>query len=460
MVTSEYFGMGPARTGIPQAVRGLAEALARKRQKVSVVMPLYENYFTYSPKVAELTVPFDGEQLTVDVHRVKLDGDSLPDFFMLKLPIVRIVNPLFASNLPLVERRLGMFFDRAAAEFLVRFRGEFDLAHAHTGTDFFPQNIKALDAGLPVVFTLHNLEKGAEFKGSDEQDQLEAESADANEAALTWADRVITVSEQYAAELKAGKTMHTKYLSLIEKTTPKLSGIDGGLEEEFNPAGLFQTNLIPYSYSADDLTGKAQCHLYLQRRLGLTEDVNSPIMLWSQRLVESKGVDIFAGAIGNQVMKANIQVIIFGRGHPSHEMGMVHKTVSYKEKIRFIRFSPRNAYYEPLFIAGSDLVVAPSLEEPFGLLPRKAMRLGTLTWVRPVGGMTDLVRDGKNGFIVPGKDDRGSFENAMAPKFEEIFGLFQNDRPAWAAMQRRAMAADFSWDGPAEKHIQLYQQLL
>jgi len=466
MATTEYPGMGPTRTGIPQAVKGLSEALLKKGAKVGVVMPLYDEHFAFSRQIARLSVPFEGEIHQVDVHRVQLENGNHPEFYLLKLPIVKIVNPLFANNLPLVEKRLGLFFDRAAAEFLRQFSGEFDIAHAHTGVDFFAYFAKTLGVRIPVVYTLHNLEKGWNLSEFEDYGFFGGEEVDSNEVALSNASRIVTVSERYAEELRAGKTMFRKYASLLEQNASKLIGISNGIEEGFNPEELYRQQLIPHAYSAGDLSGKAQCHLHLQRLLGLPEDERIPIVLWSQRFAESKGASIFAAALPNQLIKSadapiNIQIIVFGRGNADIENWMEGKAKRFLNNIRFIRYNRRNAPYEPLFIAGSDLVVAPSLEEPYGILPRKAARMGTLPWVSRVGGMADLVQDGVNGFVIPEAVEGKSVERLMDEKFTEIYRIFREDRPAWEAMQRRAMeAAAFSWDEPAEKYLEVYRQLL
>jgi starch synthase len=260
--------------------------------------------------------------------------------------------------------------------------------------------------------------------------------------------------------------MHRKYIPVLEQNASKLTGISNGIEDGFTPEGLHRQQFIPHTYSAGDLSGKAQCHLHLQRLLGLPEDINIPIVLWSQRFAESKGASVFAAALPNQLIKRtdkpiNIQIIVFGRGNADIENWMEGKAQRFPNNIRFIRYNRRNALYEPLFIAGSDLVVAPSLEEPYGFLPRKAARLGTLSWVSRVGGMADLVQDGVNGFVIPEAAEGKSVEYQMDEKFGEIYRIFKEDRPAWEAMQRRAMeAAAFSWDEPAEKYFGLYQELL
>jgi starch synthase len=466
MIATEYSGMGPIKTGIPQAVRGLSEALVKKGHRVSVVMPMYEEYFSFCRKVDRVSVPFEGEQFDVDVYHVEMEGDSSPDFYLMKLPIVRLVNPLLEDNEALVDKRLGLFFSRAAVALMEKIGGEFDLAHAHTGVDFFAYFARARGLKLPSVYTLHNLERGRELGFSGEEfNRLSDcplsgdETIDPYIFAMNWSDRIVTVSEKYAEELKFGKTLHQQYVPVIAQNAAKLSGIMNGLEDGFTPEALFQASLIHQPFSAQDLSGKEQCHLYLQRQLNLPQDARIPIILWSQRLSVNKGVVEFLGGVTNQIQKLNIQIVGFGSGEKVAESSFHGTEGRFPEKVRFIRFNRRNVHYEPSFIAGADLVILPSHEEPCGLPMLKAMRLGTLPMVRPVGGLAQVVEEGVNGFVIPDATPESSPSNQMGLKLQEVYRRCAEDRPAWEAMQERAMGFNSSWDAPAEKYLAIYHQL-
>ncbi|MDD5383066.1 MAG: glycosyltransferase, partial [Candidatus Margulisbacteria bacterium] len=266
----------------------------------------------------------------------------------------------------------------------------------------------------------------------------------------------VTVSERYAEELKSGKTLHQEYVQAVAKNADKLCGTLNGISENFTPEGLFREGMIPTTFSRADLAGKRECHLRLQQQLGLPQDPEIPIVLWSQRLVQNKGIVEFSGGVVNQIYSTPAQIVIFGKGDKSVERMFESKVSRFPNQLRYVRFSQFNSVFEPSFIAGADIVVLPSHEEPCGLLMLKAMRLGTLPLVRPVGGLGQVVRDGENGFVLPIAE---SIENAMGVKLLEVYRLFAENKDAWAGMRRLAMEFDSSWEAPTEKYLQVYRQL-
>ncbi|MCA1587833.1 MAG: glycosyltransferase [Chloroflexi bacterium] len=64
----------------------------------------------------------------------------------------------------------------------------------------------------------------------------------------------------------------------------------------------------------------------------------------------------------------------------------------------------------PALIAAHDVVLVPSLAEPFGLVAVEAIASGRWVVANAVGGLRDIVIDGVNGTLV----DDGDFEGALA----------------------------------------------
>jgi starch synthase len=110
--------------------------------------------------------------------------------------------------------------------------------------------------------------------------------------------------------------------------------------------------------------------------------------------------------------------------------------------------------------AGADSFLMPSLFEPCGQSQMIAMRYGTPPIVRFTGGLVDTVIDADyqpdsgNGFGF-GPADPAALVGAVARAMAAYA-----DRERWSAIVQRAMAADFSWRGPALEYVAAYEGLI
>jgi starch synthase len=110
--------------------------------------------------------------------------------------------------------------------------------------------------------------------------------------------------------------------------------------------------------------------------------------------------------------------------------------------------------------AGSDLFLMPSRFEPCGLAQMQSMAYGTIPVVTDVGGLHDTVVDADvdrrngTGFLAGTVDVPG------------VVDALHRSVRAWRhkqrrrAIQRRGMAIDWSWAGPAALHVELYEDMI
>jgi starch synthase len=121
-----------------------------------------------------------------------------------------------------------------------------------------------------------------------------------------------------------------------------------------------------------------------------------------------------------------------------------------------------DAYDEGLahqMFAGSDVFVMPSRFEPCGLTQLQAMRYGSVPIVTAVGGLLDTVVD----LDASPRTGTGVFA-ARAESVDVLSALFRAQRRlankrSLAAIRRRMMSIDWSWEGPARQHVELYERL-
>ena len=111
-----------------------------------------------------------------------------------------------------------------------------------------------------------------------------------------------------------------------------------------------------------------------------------------------------------------------------------------------------------LIEAGIDAFLMPSRFEPCGLNQMYSLRYGTPPIVRATGGLADTVIDAAdkergNGFV---------FERAepaeLLATVRRAAELWARPR-LWRQLQKNGMAADNSWDQPAQRYIELYRTL-
>ena len=111
--------------------------------------------------------------------------------------------------------------------------------------------------------------------------------------------------------------------------------------------------------------------------------------------------------------------------------------------------------------AGADVYLMPSKSEPCGLSQMNAMRYGTVPVVHATGGLKDTV---------PPADENGegglgfTFQSYNADDFfaslKRCLGLYNHNREAFRALQKRDMEKDFSWDVPAGRYMEQFRNML
>ena len=105
------------------------------------------------------------------------------------------------------------------------------------------------------------------------------------------------------------------------------------------------------------------------------------------------------------------------------------------------------------YYAAADVVVMPSHYESFGMVALEAMACGTPVIATDVGGLSQLVRDGETGFLVPGMD---------LVALAESLGKVLSDKKLRERLGKQASeyAEAYAWPGIAGQVIDLYKNIL
>jgi starch synthase len=263
-----------------------------------------------------------------------------------------------------------------------------------------------------------------------------------------------TVSSGFATEALTpafGMGLDGALLAKGDRFFGILNGIDPVTwDPERDPA-------IAARYSPDDLAGKATCRRSLLTGLGFDPDDPGAVVGCVGRLDPQKGFDLVADA-APELLGAGLRVVVLGRGHEEQAAPLRELSVEHPGRValvdRFDAAAARSVY------AGADLFLMPSRFEPCGLGQMIAMRYGTPPVVRRTGGLADSVIDldehpsRGTGFVF----DLATPESLAAAVLRAA-RLRAGDPVAWAALVRRAMAADFSWQsGPAPRYLEAYRR--
>jgi starch synthase len=111
------------------------------------------------------------------------------------------------------------------------------------------------------------------------------------------------------------------------------------------------------------------------------------------------------------------------------------------------------AISQNLYSSG-DLFLMPSSFEPCGISQMLAMRAAQPCLVHSVGGLSDTVRDGVDGFAFTGKNLQNQAENMIA-SFELALETKRDNAKTWEKISAAAAAARFLWSDAADEVVRL-----
>ncbi len=271
--------------------------------------------------------------------------------------------------------------------------------------------------------------------------------------AIAVADRVVTVSPNYAREIQApanGAGLDAALRARSDDLIGILNGID---DAEWNPQ---VDNHIVAAYGAEDLAGKTASRRALLGELGWPAE-RSPLIGMVTRLTWQKGVDL-ALDLATYLDRLPARLVLLGSGERSLAEGARWAAAERPNRVTFI-----NDFDEPLahrIFAGSDLFLMPSRFEPCGLAQMQAMAYGTIPVVTGVGGLVDTVIDADADI------EHGTGFVAASPEPLPLLDALHRAIRGWRSPQRRrgiqqrGMTTDWTWRAPAAAQIDVYESML
>lgn len=462
--------------GLGDVMEALPAALSRiEGNEVALFLPYYHkiksNTAYVTEKIAEFRVSLGWRQQYCAVMKLTNRADRVQVYFLDSEYYFGARTGAIYGDMDDGER--FAFFSRACLD-------------AMLAIEFIPEIIQCNDwqCGLiPVylkavyhdrldktrcMYTIHNIEYQGWANSSFFDDMLALpweyrptldmnNSVNVMKGAIETADLVTTVSETYARELMYPYYAHGLD-GILASNAWKLTGITNGIDvNTFNPE---TSKSLPAHFNSETFVeGKAKCKAALQKEVGLPEAPDVPLMVMVTRLAGHKGLDLLCYIARRLMWEENAQLLILGTGEPQYENFFRDLAKQLPEQVSAqITF---NLGLADRIYAGGDIYLMPSKSEPCGLSQMNAMRYGTVPVVHATGGLKDTVppcdADGKGGLGF-------TFQSYNADDFfasiQRALHLYNTDREAWRALQKKEMETDFSWDVPAARYMELFRNML
>jgi starch synthase len=471
LVTSEAHPY--AKTGgLAEVTAALSDSLARLGHSVTLVLPRYRGIEGTGADRLQTRLRLGDRLQPVTFHeqwiadRLRLVLIDVPDLFDRDA-----LYGTAGGDYPDNAWRFAVF-SRAALEYPRLKEWRPTVIHAHdwqTGLVPVYQKMQLsrdpFVGGVPSVFTLHNLAFQGVFPASTlpaiglSHDVFDIQAMEfwGNvsylKGGINFSEKITTVSPGYAREI-LGPELGFGLDGVLRRRANDLVGILNGIDtSRWTPAN---DSFVPASFSADDVSGKRDAKRAVLAEAGLPHDdaaMARPLVGMISRLTEQKGFDLIAAAT-DRLLSLDATWILLGSGERRFEDAWRTLAARLPERVSAtIGFDERLAH---LIEAGADLFLMPSRFEPCGLNQMYSLRYGTVPIVRATGGLDDTVAE------VDAASEAGTgfkfldyTPGALVATVERAFAVFR-DRERWAAIQRRGMKQDHSWDASARAYVKLY----
>lgn len=473
-VTSELTPLAKAG-GLGDVSGSLPKVLARDYHlEIRIALPKYKciNNEKYPSEqiIQDLKVRLPNSKLKkINVFKTFLP-DTIVPVYLLNMPDFFVGDGVYNHGIQGRDPKIPfVYFSRVALELVKAMDWQPDIIHIQDWMmGMIPKWLKTTYKDHPFykpivsVLTIHNLNHQAKIKLSEIKYMglrrrnfkklrsfLRKDEINILAEAIDNADIINTVSPTYAQEVltkKYGAGLHR----LLKENKKRFTGILNGIDySNFDPRTNDDT---PVKYWMDNLDKKVENKLILQKKFGLTQSPDLPLICVVSRLSRQKGLDLIEDVL-KELMDMGAQFIILGSGSEKIEKIFIKAEKEYPESVEAVMEFDANL--AQTIYAGSDMLLMPSRFEPCGLSQIIAMRFGTIPIVRQTGGLADTVRDGYTGFVFKDYD-----KNAFLWVLRRAVDVYYNQKEHWRWMQTNAMKKDFSWKASAKKYIWLYKKAI
>ena len=328
--------------GLGVACYGLTEELLQKGVEVIFVLPRSQD------TVGQARFLFADHERQVKVRHTDV---SLRPYGQSDTIIDTLVG-YDAQGKPIIRSRtileeVHRYAHQAAA---IAQEEEFDVIHAHDWTSYLAGVAAKLASGKPLVVHVH----------ATSYDQAAGDNVDPSiykieQEGFAMADKVITVSN------------YTKNILIEKHRVP--------------------AEKIEVVYNGCDTSEPPK----LQPALSELKQQGKKIVLYHGRISIQKGVDYFVKAARRVVdVDPNVMFVISGWGDMTRQIIEQVGAMRLSEHVRFagaLWDGERDRMYQ-----SADLVVMPSVSEPFGLVPLEALQHGTSSIITKQSGVVEVLK--------------------------------------------------------------------
>jgi alpha-maltose-1-phosphate synthase len=195
---------------------------------------------------------------------------------------------------------------------------------------------------------------------------------------------------------------------------------------------------------------------------GLGVDPDRPYALFVGRITRQKGVMHLLAA--TEQLPPDIPLVLCaGAADTPGERQQVADAVARLHERRgnvvWIEAMLPREQLVPLITAATVFVV-PSVYEPLGIVNLEAAACGTAVVASAVGGIPEVVDDGRTGLLVPyDPEDVASFEAGLAARIAELIADPARAAAMGAAGRERVLS-EFGWAAIAQQTVEVYSAVL
>ncbi|WP_374413205.1 glycogen synthase GlgA [Novosphingobium colocasiae] len=348
----------------------------------------------------------------------------------------------------------------------------FDLVHAHDWQAAmacaYLHYAPFANTALPSVMTIHNMAfqgraGGEVFARLDLPSQ--AWSLDGVEyhggvgllkAGIATASRVTTVSPTYAREIRSAR-FGMGLEGLIAARGNAVSGILNGIDTAlWDPS---RDPALAARFTRRNPEKRSLNKRALEAEFGL-DSGDGPLFVVITRLTWQKGMDVLLEVLDHLVGIGG-RLALLGSGDAQIERELLRAAARHPGKV-----AVRLGYDEGLshrMQGGGDAILVPSRFEPCGLTQLYGLAYGCVPVVARTGGLADTVIDANPAALAAGVATGIQFDgvdyDSFAAALSRTVELFAQ-APVWRAVQRNAMAGDFSWTASGKAYAELYRALV